>query len=147
LLNTIKDDLTKYLEENNVNLRINFTNEVSTASGYPIRILHILINLIINAAEQLIYFRKSHRIITVGVHYEKNSSRPIIITVSDNGPGINNSKKEKIFELFYSTKKKGMGLGLFLSKSLSNSIGAKLYLKESNMYFGSTFALEMKEEV
>ena len=44
--------------------------------------------------------------------------------VRDTGAGMNPEVLARIFEPFYSTKKKGLGLGLFTSRSMSNSTGA-----------------------
>lgn len=41
-----------------------------------------------------------------------------IITVADNGPGISKSQMEKIFEPFYTTRKEGSGLGLYIARQL-----------------------------
>lgn len=40
------------------------------------------------------------------------------IDIKDNGPGISEDKKEKIFEPFFSTKKGGTGLGLAIVKKI-----------------------------
>ena len=44
-----------------------------------------------------------------------------MITIADNGPGIPEDQIEKIFEPFYSTRKEGSGLGLYIAKELSES--------------------------
>lgn len=49
-----------------------------------------------------------------------------IITVADNGPGINKSQLSKIFEPFYTTRKEGSGLGLYIAKQLCEANQAEL---------------------
>jgi len=51
--------------------------------------------------------------------------------ISDNGPGIPASKRREIFEIFYSTKTEGMGLGLWLSRTLIQRHGGSLALAET----------------
>jgi two-component system sensor histidine kinase PilS (NtrC family) len=49
-----------------------------------------------------------------------------IITVADNGPGINKAQLSKIFEPFYTTRKEGSGLGLYIAKQLCEANQAEL---------------------
>jgi len=49
-----------------------------------------------------------------------------IITVADNGPGINKAQLGKIFEPFYTTRKEGSGLGLYIAKQLCEANQAEI---------------------
>ncbi len=49
-----------------------------------------------------------------------------VITVADNGPGISKSQLSKIFEPFYTTRKEGSGLGLYIAKQLCEANQAEL---------------------
>ena len=49
-----------------------------------------------------------------------------IITVADNGPGINKTQLDKIFEPFYTTRKAGSGLGLYIARQLCEANQAEL---------------------
>lgn len=49
-----------------------------------------------------------------------------VITVADNGPGISKSALGKIFEPFYTTRKEGSGLGLYIAKQLCEANQAEL---------------------
>ena len=53
------------------------------------------------------------------------------VTVKDNGSGIPEDLKDKIFSAFYSTKESGTGLGLSISKSIVESYGGTLTLSDS----------------
>ncbi len=48
----------------------------------------------------------------------RQTEQATVLTVSDNGPGMTESERARVFEMFYSTKNEGMGLGLWLSHSL-----------------------------
>jgi signal transduction histidine kinase len=65
-----------------------------------------------------------------------------VISVSDNGPGIPENVKEKLFQAGVSTKGQGSGLGLAISKQLSVSIGAELCLVATGKN-GTTFELRL----
>ena len=49
-----------------------------------------------------------------------------VITIADNGPGINKAQLSKIFEPFYTTRKEGSGLGLYIAKQLCEANQAEL---------------------
>ena len=49
-----------------------------------------------------------------------------IITIADNGPGINKAQLSKIFEPFYTTRNEGSGLGLYIAKQLCEANQAEL---------------------
>jgi two-component system sensor histidine kinase PilS (NtrC family) len=49
-----------------------------------------------------------------------------IITVADNGPGISEAQLGKIFEPFYTTRKEGSGLGLYIARQLCEANQAEL---------------------
>jgi len=49
-----------------------------------------------------------------------------IITIADNGPGINKAQMDKIFEPFFTTRKEGSGLGLYIARQLCEANQAEL---------------------
>jgi len=73
--------------------------------------------------------------------------KDIIIDVSDTGRGINMKYRKDIFRPGYTTKKRGWGLGLSLSKRIIETYhGGKLFLKESKIGKGSTFRIVLKKK-
>ena len=61
----------------------------------------------------------------------RKDSSGCTITVKDNGPGIPEILKDKIFNAFYSTKEGGTGLGLSISKKIVESYGGSLTLADA----------------
>jgi signal transduction histidine kinase/predicted RNA-binding protein with RPS1 domain/ActR/RegA family two-component response regulator len=107
----------------------------------------ILLNLLLNAIQQTSEFR-SGQAGSVHVSMELiSTSAPnstIRILVKDNGPGIHTSLWETIFELGYSTRQDGSGIGLYISKSLAEEkLKGRLYVHESCILGGTTIALEI----
>ena len=84
--------------------------------GEKIRFRQLIANLISNAIDAYDDTKKYERrevLITA-----RATSTTIIITVSDWGKGIPKQDRSKLFEAFYSTKRTGMGMGLFISKQI-----------------------------
>jgi len=74
----------------------------------------------------------------------KDKEDKIIIEVSDNGKGISPKNKKNIFKPGYSTKKRGWGLGLSLSKRIVEDYHkGKLSLKSSIQNEGTTFRISL----
>ncbi len=84
----------------------------------------VLINLIINAVEAT--EGKENRIVEVKTF--KNLRGKPVIAVIDNGPGISEEIKDNIFVPFFSTKKRGSGVGLSLSKQIMTLHKGKIRL-------------------
>ena len=65
-----------------------------------------------------------------------------VITVEDNGPGIPNSRMADIFEPFYTTRKEGSGLGLYIAKQLCEANQGELTV-DSKPGIGTAFHIRM----
>ncbi len=68
-----------------------------------------------------------------------------IITVTDSGKGIGKRLHKKIFDPGYTTKKRGWGLGLSLTKRIINDYHkGRIYVKKSEIGKGTTFLIQLK---
>jgi signal transduction histidine kinase len=77
-------------------------------------VMQILINLLLNAIQAL----EPNGTIYLQTDYIENTKEYIYLSVIDNGPGIEENEKEKIFKAFYTTKPEGTGLGLAIVKRI-----------------------------
>lgn len=64
--------------------------------------------------------------------YEKEQK--IFITVRDNGLGIKNKKEINVFQPYFTSKKKGMGLGLAICEKIINEHNGKIFFKSDTEY-------------
>ena len=78
----------------------------------------------------------------------KEESKNVIIDISDTGKGISSSEQKAIFDPGYTSKKRGWGLGLSLSKRIiSDYHKGKLFVKTSTVGKGTTFRIILKKEL
>lgn len=105
--------------------------------GNEIQVRKILVNLLRNAVEAMrgAGVASSAISITVRTNQEINMAH---VTVQDSGPGLNAETAKRIFEPFFTTKPTGIGMGLAISRALTEANGGQLWL-EQNKEPGATF--------
>lgn len=115
----------------------------SRSNGVPLVLMdtdqmtQVFLNLLINAVEAS---GKGGRI-EVGYDIDE-SGRPVVF-VQDSGPGIERENLDKIFDPFFSTKKKGTGLGLAIVKSIIEGHGGEIEV-DSEPGKGTRFLITLK---
>lgn len=82
----------------------------------------VLINLVKNAMDALEHTERPR----IQVKGSLGNAQQIVIEISDNGPGIEPEAQERIFIPFFTTKKKGSGIGLSLSQQIIQMHGGQL---------------------
>ena len=87
-------------------------------------LIRIINNLVKNSIQATSEINNPEIIVSL-----KKTSKDAIIEISDNGTGIPGNLKEKIFEPSFTTKTKGMGLGLSIIKNLINNYKGKISFK------------------
>jgi signal transduction histidine kinase len=72
----------------------------------------------------------------------------IVVDISDTGKGISSANLAKIFKPGFTTKKRGWGLGLSLSKRIIDQYHrGELFVKSSEVGKGTTFRIVLKKEI
>lgn len=124
----------KDLEENKVGFTVEVDPKNIAANIDPELIQQVLINLIKNAIQAL--EERENKIIEVRA-FQDDKNR-VIIMVKDNGSGIDEEAQSKIFIPFFTTKKKGSGIGLSLSRQImrqhKGSINVKSVVNEGTEF-------------
>jgi C4-dicarboxylate-specific signal transduction histidine kinase len=102
-----------------------------------------LINLINNSKDALIEKNIKNPIIKI-LAYKKASIN--YIELIDNAGGINNNLLDKIFEPYFTTKKTGTGIGLYMSKIIiEKNMRGKLFAKNSKD--GAVMVIKIKDTI
>ncbi len=125
--------------------KIKIVREIELSSvnlkGDPNQIEQLLMNLISNAIDAV----ENEGIINVGL--KLSEKKKVILTVNDNGIGINEESINKIFSPFYSKKEanKGTGLGLYIVQKICKEHNAEI-ICDSKLNEGTTFTVEFNGE-
>jgi two-component system, NtrC family, sensor histidine kinase HydH len=108
----------------NVSLEVAIPGDLPRISSDPVHAAQILMNLLTNALQAMEPAAGTLRI------RARESEHMIRIEVGDTGPGIAPEYRERIFEPLYSTKARGIGLGLSVSRSLAAANRGRLFATE-----------------
>lgn len=105
----------------------------------------LMVQVIINIVDNAIKYTPKGSDIIIKTHKQYDKA---VISISDNGEGIPDDKKERVFDMFYSgadkiaDSRRSLGLGLSLCKSIVNAHGGKITVSD-NVPHGSVFTVTL----
>lgn len=139
-LNEIVGHAAEYMSSRisrRISLKVNPWNSPLTVTLSPPLTEWVMENLIKNAVDAM----EGSGNITVDIRPEKNTA---VIEITDTGKGIARKNQKAIFNPGFTTKSRGWGLGLTLTKRIIEDYhGGLIYVKKSELGVGTTFAIEL----
>jgi signal transduction histidine kinase len=105
--------------------------------GDRILLQQVILNLSLNAIEAMKSISDRARVLEIGA--ELASTREVLVSVRDSGPGLPAENRERVFDAFYTTKVEGMGMGLAICRSIVDAHGGRLWSR-ANQEWGETFS-------
>ena len=118
-------------------INFSFDSDEVLANLDKSQLIRVLTNLVKNAVQSI----PKERTPVIDV-YLSNTVTHAIIKISDNGSGIDEENKLKIFEPRFTTKSSGMGLGLSIISNIIKSFGGTIEF-ETKMNIGTTFTITL----
>jgi signal transduction histidine kinase len=130
------------LESYGVEVKMSRTERLPEIWADPDQLKEVLVNLMLNACEVMV----GGGAITIREEIKGDSplGPVVVIRVSDTGPGIPESVRDKVFQPFFSTKEEGTGLGLSIATRIIEDHGGRLEL-ESKKNEGATFIITLPQ--
>ncbi|HEY0303827.1 MAG TPA: ATP-binding protein, partial [Longimicrobiales bacterium] len=122
-----------------IEARTRIAPDLPPVHGDAVQLLQVVVNLIMNSCEAMSGRGINDRHLYLQVWHE---DRHVRITVADTGVGLPRNHETTVFEPFYTTQKKGLGLGLAISQSIVAAHGGHLRA-ENNPEGGATFHLSL----
>lgn len=126
-----------------VDVQTQIPADIPRVRGDSVQLLQVLVNLVVNACEAMSALPITERLVVVraacidGTH--------VAISVVDRGVGLPRGREEQVFKPFFTTKEKGLGLGLAICRSIATAHGGRLW-GENNAHAGATFHLLLPVE-
>jgi C4-dicarboxylate-specific signal transduction histidine kinase len=116
-----------------INRRVRFScaldDTLPLVFGDRIQLQQVLLNLVMNAIDSMNDQTPSRRMIVIGTRSVNEGH--IEISVADRGTGLPPAHEARIFQPFFTTKERGLGLGLSICSSIVKAHGGKLSLANS----------------
>ena len=101
-----------------------------------------MINLVENGVSALKTQKENkNQSLTLATHFNEQLQMAVV-EVSDNGPGMSDEIKDRVFEPYFSTKKEGTGLGLAIAKRIINDHDGFIRVY-STLGVGTRFLIEL----
>jgi len=145
-LGTLTEEMIRMLhpeaQHHSVFLVSRMPNHLPAVHAQPSQLRQVYLNLMLNAIQQMAEIGR-HGHLAVELAHVPEASLPVQVRFTDEGPGIHSQLWERIFDFGFTTKKRGAGLGLTISRQVATGLGGKLQVEESHMLWGTTFLLEL----
>jgi PAS domain S-box-containing protein len=128
------------LRRHRVILQAELADDLPIITGDRIQLQQVILNLLRNASDAMAGVDDRPRHLLIGT--EREGEDRVRVVVRDAGVGIDRQGMDKLFDAFYTTKSGGMGIGLFVSRSIVESHQGRLWA-EPNDGPGATFSFSI----
>ena len=125
---TIRDVLALARSEvhrHGVTVETHLAADLPRIRGDRIQLQQVLLNLLMNAIEAMSGVNDGPRVLVV--RSDPDAASGVLVTVRDPGPGLEPQQLDRLFEAFYTTKPRGLGLGLAISRRIIEAHGGRLW--------------------
>lgn len=147
-LNDVVEEALNHLDEelraSNVSVAKSLDPSLPQVDGDHTLVVQVLMNLVKNACDAVAGNVADKRHIEVKTRCDDEA---VQILVSDNGPGLPDDASQ-VFDLFYTSKSSGLGLGLPIAKSIVKSLGGTIQATSSDdnrTKFAVTFPIRSEQ--
>jgi len=128
--------MTSDLERRGLSVHIELADKLPLVEFVHIELQQVVMNLIVNAAQSMEETPDSSGIVVI--HSSVDDENTVTVAVQDDGAGVDDEHKERIFEAFFTTKREGMGMGLSINRTIVESLGGRRWATK-NADRGATF--------
>jgi len=148
VIDLVDQVLERHPPPEGVNIRIEISDDIPSIHVDPQQIGLVLNNLVTNAYQAMPEGGEltisTHTIETSEVSGKPPRSQWLALSITDTGCGISEENMKKMFEPLFTTKKKGIGLGLATSKILVEANGGSIEVESDGLPGrGSTFTVRL----
>jgi C4-dicarboxylate-specific signal transduction histidine kinase len=127
------------LQRGRVILRSSLDLKLPLVMGDRVQLQQVVMNLLLNAADAMSDVENVPRSLLVSTSRDEDS---VVLSVTDVGVGVPADAMDKLFNAFYTTKEKGMGVGLSISESIIRNHEGRIWVTP-NQGPGATFSFSL----
>jgi len=135
--------LSSELQKQRVVVQTEFADDLPRVRGDRVQLQQVVLNLLANSSESMsqVEDRPRHLLIRT----ERHEAAQVRVTVRDAGMGFHPRDAARLFDALYTTKSNGMGIGLFISRTIVERHRGRLWA-EPNEGHGATFSFSIPHE-
>jgi len=126
------------LHKQSIESQLTLSEQLPPVVGNEVQLQQVILNLVMNAIESMDSAETRVLSIKSGIT-ERNGVR---VSIADTGSGIDQANLNRIFEPMFTTKARGMGMGLSICKSIIESHNGRIWLTAGSPR-GSVFQFEL----
>jgi len=112
LAREVADLMTPQAKVGHIDLHFDSSVDHAAMRGDPDMLKQVILNLVTNALDAMTENRTANGFLSIRVARQDET---ILLEVADNGPGIPRNLRAKVFQLYFTTKPKGSGIGLAMT--------------------------------
>lgn len=112
------------IARNRVMVRAQLAEALPPIQADRVQLQQVILNLIMNAVEAMSGMRDGERQLSIST--TRHASDSLSVSVRDSGPGLDAKTMDRMFDAFFTTKSKGMGMGLAICHSIIETHGGRL---------------------
>ena len=124
------------LRAHSVLVQTDLLDALPEVSGNRVQLQQVIVNLVMNAVEAMEGVDDRPRLLRLKTELDNNNH--VLIRVEDSGPGIDVENIDRIFNAFFTTKPRGIGMGLSICRSIVEAHDGRLWVSPGVDY-GSVF--------
>jgi signal transduction histidine kinase len=128
------------LQRNRIVLQSELADDLPMITGDRVQLQQVILNLLRNASDAMVDVDDRPR--QLRIKTERESGDRVRLSVRDAGVGLPAQSMNSLFDAFYTTKSGGMGIGLFVSRSIVDRHQGRLWA-EPNDGPGATFSFSV----
>jgi PAS domain S-box-containing protein len=132
--------LSNDLQRNRAVLQVELADDLPLVNGDRIQLQQVILNLVRNASDAMIDVHDRPRQLLITTDREDGRVR---LRVRDAGVGLSPKNIDSLFDPFYTTKSGGMGIGLFVSRSIIERHHGNLWAEPNQGLPGATFSFSI----
>jgi signal transduction histidine kinase len=126
------------LQKNGVEVQAHLDDPLPAVEGNKVQLQQVILNLMTNAIEAM--YATQLRILKV--RSESRKPEMVGISISDTGTGIDPAYVDRVFGSLFTTKERGMGMGLSICKSIIENHNGRIWVSAGGVR-GTTFHFEL----
>lgn len=119
------------LNHSGIKVEREFDVDLPAVHAHPDQLRQVFLNLILNAQQSIGIVGRGGKIRIKTSRHELATQSSIAVEISDSGVGISDNDMARIFEPFFSTRRDGTGLGLWVTQNIVRVHGGRIEVKSA----------------